>query len=91
MGRVNNRKWNGAHILILRKLHSTGKSSHMGVTGGTRGGEERGKLLKQLYSVEESYLRCWQRGSLSTKAPPDFPFPVEDLGYTFKVDWLLRF
>lgn len=86
MGRVNNREWNGAHILILRKPHLLGKSSRLGV-GGAGGRGERGKWLEQLLPREE-LPQMLAEGSLSTKAP-DVPFPGEDLGSASKVDRLL--
>lgn len=69
------------------KPHSLGKSSRL----GSGGGGERGKLFKQLLHCRRVTSDAGRERVLEHQAPLDVPFPVEDLGYTLKVYWLICF
>lgn len=56
-----------------------------------RGEEKEANCSSSFYSAEELPQMLAERGSLSTKAPLDVPFPVEDLGHIFKGEGLIRF
>lgn len=59
MGRVNNKEWNPAHILILRKPCPLAMIQAWG-----EGEKERQTVQPALKNTEGNYLRYWQKDRL---------------------------